>query len=110
MSLDSILENPSLKNMILNNSVRDFQGFLTGFSYNNTLATFAPEELMNQVDEAVTKQAGTSTENAMPKINPAEEEAVKTIVSKILICKANHLEIQLFRALHLTNIEKRLLC
>jgi len=47
MSLDSILENPSLKHLILDNSVRDFQGYLSGFGYHNTLETFAPEELIN---------------------------------------------------------------
>jgi hypothetical protein len=82
MSLDSILENPSLKNMILNNAVRDYQGYLTGFSSNNYLETFAPQE----VREAINKIEANRTvkETAESKKDHIEDEAAKTITSRIL--------------------------
>ena len=82
MSLDSILENPSLKNMILNNAVRDYEGYLTGFSSNNFLQTFAPDEVLNEIKKVeALRDSGVVAKSAA---DHAENEAAKTITSKIL--------------------------
>ena len=83
MSLDSILENPSLKNMILNNSVRDFQGYLTGFSSNNFLETFAPQEVLNAIGSLEAKRKDSDAVANAHQEN-AENEAAKAITSRLL--------------------------
>ena len=72
MSLDSILENPSLKNLILNNSVSDYEGFLTGMSSNNFLEVFGPSELNQGIQN-------------LEKTKPASE--VKKLKKKLQLIK-----------------------
>lgn len=86
MSLDSILENPSLKHMILNNSVREFQGYLTGFGDNNFIDTFAPFEVNSAIrsDLARTSDITKKDKTKEDEKEIFEDEMSRSITSSIL--------------------------
>lgn len=78
MSLDSILENPSLKNMILDNAVSDYRGFLTGMSSNNFLTLLGPAEFQTEINA---QYSSPPDENDLIE---SEEEDIRIVTSKIL--------------------------